>query len=105
MKLIGGDTNVALAVPDLKEWEKTRDEGLTRFLLTTGLRRFGLPYAILAGAISAPFAHGGIISVGVQWAVAGALCGLIMGVLQWRTAERTFRAREAKRVQPPRRVG
>jgi len=103
---VGGDIKVSLVIPDVREWERTRDAGLMRFLLTTGLRRFGLPYAVAAGALSAAFARDrDMLGVAAQWTVAGILFGLIMGVIQWRTAEATFRLRHAKRRQVPRRVG
>jgi len=103
---VGGDIKVSLVIPDVREWERTRDAGLMRFLLTTGLRRFGLPYAVAAGALSAAFARDrDMLGVAAQWTVAGILFGLIMGVIHWRTAEATFRLRQAKRRQVPRRVG
>jgi hypothetical protein len=100
---VGGDLDAKLMLPFGDEWAATRRHGLVRFLLTTGLGRFGLPYALAAGVLSTFGAEpNSVASVAVQWSIAGIAFGLLMGVIHWRNGQSAFSLRQAKLNRPPR---
>lgn len=103
---VGGDPDVSLALPVPQDLEKTREKGLARFLLKIGLWRFGLPYAVGAAGISLAITdETDVVSVAIQWAMAGVLLGLAMGALHWHNGTSALRARRMKSARAPVEVG
>ena len=77
--------------PELKKWEGTRQQGIAKFILQTGVLAWGLPmFAVMtflvnrrAGEVRSPQM---ILVAAVIWALGGALFGWVT----WTITERKY---------------
>lgn len=103
--LVGGDvgTKMALPVDDLEEIYRG---GRARFLLTQGVVRMGLPWAIGCGlAMGLIRRPANPLVLVAAWGAGGVVFGLLMGLLLWRSVAIYRRSREEKLQGPPRYSG
>ena len=101
-EVIGGDQRRQSTIPDATAWEKIREAGLPRYLLTKGLMQFGIPFATIMVAIGPPVRDRSWGAIGVQWALSALLFGLPMALLTWRSTEVAYRSRRTKLAENPR---
>ncbi|MBI1745188.1 MAG: hypothetical protein HYR55_01210 [Acidobacteria bacterium] len=96
-QVVGGDIAAKLRAPEVATWEKVHEAGMLRYVFGSGLLRYGLPYAVMAAAISAPAAKNrSVWSIVIQWTIAGAMFGLAMTYFTWRSSESAFNSRQEK---------
>jgi hypothetical protein len=81
-ELVGGDIETSLALPDLDAAKKQYAQGATRYILTSGLFGYGLPFALLMTIFNRPESTTGLI-IGFLIQFFG--FGLAMGWVMWRS--------------------
>lgn len=81
-ELVGGDLEAKLSMPDPDTAKKQYAQGATRYLLTTGLLGYGLPFALLMTMFNRPESMSALI---IQFLVQFFGFGLLMGWFMWRS--------------------
>ncbi len=70
------------------KWIKIRTKGKIHFILVRGLLGMGLPYAIIAFALSQAFDSRPTQNRLIQWSIGGLFFGIAMGFYYWHRYEK-----------------